>query len=276
MAADDGPRETFLRDAKYERLYRSIGYRDVNRTVRRFLSSPIRSKAILLDGKEDLERRKAGSDDPKERANIDLQIAALNAFETSINMLPIAGVEFEAVGNRVQSMYIEGVAISIYPTVWVRQRRSRGRDQLGALIIDPAMGTPLKTPEAASKDRRAKDVACSLLHLHVSSTRCTDSDVASHEHCTIFHVHRRDLFTAPTGYKRDLKNMERDVDRELITVGWHKGEVDFRVSGMAADLTFEQMQQLRAMIPVAIAQLENMFMRGVQERNPAAQEKSQS
>ena len=61
------------------------------------------------------------------------------------------------------------------------------------------------------------------------------------------------------------------MDKEYITVGWHEGEVDFRVSAMAMDLTFEEMQKLRSIIPVAIATLENLFMQGVQDRNPADQ-----
>ncbi len=208
MAADDGPRETLLRDSKYERLYRSIGYRDVNRTVRRYLSSATRSRTIILDGRDALEQRKESAGDPKELTNIDLQIAALDAFDASLNTLPIAGLEFEAVGNRLQRIKMEDVEISVFPTVWVRQRRTRGRDQLGALIIDPAMGTALKTPQAIAKDQRAKEVACSLLHVHVSSARCAETDVASNDHCMIFHVHRRRLYTSPTAYKRDLKNME--------------------------------------------------------------------
>lgn len=79
---------------------------------------------------------------------------------------------------------------------------------MGALIVDPAMGTPLKTQEAIAKDKRAKDVSCSLMHLYVSDTRCGDDEVAEHELCSIFHVHRKQMFTAPTGYKKELKNIE--------------------------------------------------------------------
>ena len=60
---------------------------------------------------------------------------------------------------------------------------------------------------------------------------------------------------------------------EYVSVGFCQsyGDADFRVSMAVGDLTFEQMQELRAMIPVAIGQLEKHWAEGktMQERMSA-------
>lgn len=45
----------------------------------------------------------------------------------------------------------------------------------------------------------------------------------------------------------------------ILTVGWQKGEIDFGVRGDIMDLTFEQMQEFRAMIVAAIGTMEEMW-----------------
>lgn len=50
------------------------------------------------------------------------------------------------------------------------------------------------------------------------------------------------------------------LTRTLITIGFDKnGEADFGVSGQAMDLSMREMQQVRAMIPVAIKVFENTW-----------------
>ena len=51
------------------------------------------------------------------------------------------------------------------------------------------------------------------------------------------------------------------LEIDLLSIGFHKGEADFRVSMLAQDLSFGDMQELRAMIPVAIAELEGVWRR---------------
>lgn len=52
------------------------------------------------------------------------------------------------------------------------------------------------------------------------------------------------------------------VKQMLIEIGWDKnGQMDFGVSGLVGDLTPEQMNDFRSMIPVAIGQAENMWRR---------------
>ncbi len=49
---------------------------------------------------------------------------------------------------------------------------------------------------------------------------------------------------------------------DLITIGFDRnGEANFKISATIGDLNFDKMQDLRAMIPVAIAQAENMWIR---------------
>lgn len=65
------------------------------------------------------------------------------------------------------------------------------------------------------------------------------------------------------------------VKQAILTVGFDKnGEAEFGVSACVMELTHEDMKELRAMIPVAIGQMERMFY-DAQMRKPenwAAQE----
>ena len=55
-----------------------------------------------------------------------------------------------------------------------------------------------------------------------------------------------------------MSNWNRD-EKDLITVGYHKGEMDFGISSVVGVLTYEQMKELREMIVVAIGQAERMW-----------------
>ena len=58
------------------------------------------------------------------------------------------------------------------------------------------------------------------------------------------------------------------VKKEILTVGFDKnGEADFGVRMSVCELTFSQMKELRAMLPVAIGVLENTW-RDAQMRKP--------
>lgn len=62
------------------------------------------------------------------------------------------------------------------------------------------------------------------------------------------------------------------MERPLIQVGYHKGEIDFRISGEVHDLSFEQMTSFRSMICVAIGTMEDMFRRHQQSMNKASKD----
>ena len=51
----------------------------------------------------------------------------------------------------------------------------------------------------------------------------------------------------------------------LVQIGYYKGEMDFGVKGTVAELTIEEMNELRIMTMVAVAQAENMW-RTAQEK----------
>lgn len=57
-------------------------------------------------------------------------------------------------------------------------------------------------------------------------------------------------------------------ETSLISVGYHKGEMDFGVNGDIRDLTHEQMNELRIMTMVAIGQAEEMWSRKNEARHP--------
>ncbi len=64
-----------------------------------------------------------------------------------------------------------------------------------------------------------------------------------------------------------------DQNDAILFFGFDKnGEADFGASCAFMGLSFKQMQELRAMIPVGISQAEQLFMMGVQKRSPMAAE----
>jgi len=50
-------------------------------------------------------------------------------------------------------------------------------------------------------------------------------------------------------------------EQPIITVGYHKGEMDFGVNGSVQDLSLEEMDELRIMMCVVIQQAQNMWSR---------------
>ena len=56
------------------------------------------------------------------------------------------------------------------------------------------------------------------------------------------------------------------MDKDIITVGWHKGECDFRVSAEIQELGPGKMKDLREMIVVAIGSAEAMWRRENERR----------
>lgn len=49
------------------------------------------------------------------------------------------------------------------------------------------------------------------------------------------------------------------MEKPIIEIGYNKGEIDFGISGLILSLNFTQMQELRAMIIVAIGTAEDMW-----------------
>ena len=61
--------------------------------------------------------------------------------------------------------------------------------------------------------------------------------------------------------------------RRYISVGFCEGygDADFEVSGIVCSLTYEEMKELRSMIPVAIASMERMWADEQARKHPVAQ-----
>jgi hypothetical protein len=60
--------------------------------------------------------------------------------------------------------------------------------------------------------------------------------------------------------------------KALIEIGFSRwNEATFSVGCKLSDLSYEKMQQLRAVIPVAIGVAEDMWRREQDKKNPAAQ-----
>ena len=57
------------------------------------------------------------------------------------------------------------------------------------------------------------------------------------------------------------------VEKKILTVGFDKnGEADFAVSLTVCDLTYEEMDKLRAMVTVAIGQMERAWYNEYMQR----------
>lgn len=54
-----------------------------------------------------------------------------------------------------------------------------------------------------------------------------------------------------------------------FSVGYHKGEMDFSVAGTITELSFDEMNDLRAMLIVGIGTMEDMWRREQERKSPA-------
>ena len=217
MAADDGPRETLLRNMKYERLARSLTYRKLFQAVTGYLVSPTRDRRILAQCRNELEADKASAKDPQQLENIKHEIRALDTFERSPNALEIGGINLIR-APQASPLMMEGVRINVRPTAHIRVVRPRGPDLLGAIVIDVAKGIEPKTPEAKARLTNGMMHGAILLHQHVADVFAADEGKPALEHCTVFHTHRQERVSAPSAYRKMLRNIEA-VCRN-ITRGW--------------------------------------------------------
>ena len=67
-----------------------------------------------------------------------------------------------------------------------------------------------------------------------------------------------------------LHEREGEMVREtpILSVGYHKGEMDFGVNCSICDLSYEQMKELREMTIVMIGQAEQMWGREQEKKSP--------
>lgn len=205
MAAEDGPRETILRNMRYERLSRSLIYRLLWPAVSRFLSSPTRDRRILAECRIALEEAIKGAQHPQQKDNLTYEINALAAFERSLNALEIGGLNLEKAAPR--RLEIEGVTISVRPSAHIRVSRQRSADLHGAVVIDVAKGIEPKTDDAKAKLKDGMTHSAILLHQHVVEI-APEEGKPSPEHCFIFHSYRQERVTAPNTYKKTYRNIE--------------------------------------------------------------------
>lgn len=207
MAADDGPRETMLRDMRFERLSRTLIYKHLRLAVARFVASPTRNRSILEECRRRLEDEKASATSPQQGENLAYELRALDAFESSLNALGMAGLNFLPAAP-ASPLKIEGVTVSVQPTAHILVRRSRGSDLAGAILIDLAKGTTPKSADAIAKRASGMAHAAVLVHEYVASALPDDDVKASPEHSIVFHSHRQERVCAPTSYRRMLRNVE--------------------------------------------------------------------
>ena len=206
MAADDRPRETIVRNMKYERLGGSLSYRRVSQSVAAFLASPTRDRKILEACREAISFDAQNASSNQARLNAGHELAALSVFERALNSLDLRGVNFERV-NRFAYLEIEGVRVSVRPTARIRIKRQRGCDLVGAVVIDFAKGSEIKTELAMARIVTALEHTSMLIHQSVSDN-CSPEDRASTENCYVFHVFRQQTVRCPESYKRQLGNVE--------------------------------------------------------------------
>ncbi len=235
ISADDGPRETKLRNMKYERLAQSLLYRNLNDAVTKFLTSPVRDRAILDKCRAHLRAEIANSANPQQRENLTYELSALETFERSLNALPMAGVNYQLAGRPKAPLEYSSVLVSVWPTAKIRIVRPRGADLIGAVIIDLAKGIIPKSDAAKARAKEEMTHSAVLLHEYALQNLAEDGAKVSPEHCYIFHTHRQELVPAPTGYKKMLNNMvaacghiSRGWDRIVPPPGFDSAKARFR------------------------------------------------
>lgn len=217
MAADDGPRETLLRNMKYERLARSLTYRKLWLAVTSYIVSPTRDRRILASCRQDLEDSKAITTEPQALENIKYEIRALDAFERSLNMLELSGINLKR-APQASPLMIEGVRVNVRPTAHIEVARPRGAKLFGAMLIDVAKGIIPKTDEASARLTNGMTHSAILLHQHVTQAFEFEDGKPSLEHSIVFHTHRQERVCAPSAYRKMLRNIEA-VCRNIAR-GW--------------------------------------------------------
>jgi hypothetical protein len=207
MAADDGPRETMLRNMRFERLAPTLIYRLLYPAVSAFLTSPTRDRRILAKCREELDRALGDAKSPTQRDNINYEIRALETFERSLNAIEIGGINLTKAPPS-KPLQISGVAVSVRPAAHIRAVRPRGGDLFGAIVVDVAKGIELKTDEAKFKSKAAMTHSAILLHQYATEAFGAADGKVSLERCIIFHSHRQDRVCAPSNYRRPYRNIE--------------------------------------------------------------------
>lgn len=218
MEAEDGPRETILRNMQFERLAPTLMYRHLRRAVSGFLASPVRDRSILIRCRVNLEAEREAATLPQQRENITFALRALEAFERSLNALGLDGLTFEG-APAAQPLRIQGVSISVQPTAHIRVKRIRGADLVGAIVVDLAKGIESKTEEAKSRATAGMLYAAALLHQYVTNTLAQGGARPSADYCVIFHSYRQERVCSPSNYRRMLRNVEA-VCRNIAR-GWN-------------------------------------------------------
>lgn len=221
MAADDGPRETILRNLKYERIAPSLIYNKLNQAVANYLVSPTLDRRVLMACRQELESERDRANSAQRRENLQYELNALDAFERSLNALDTRNVLFERLPHTGRALEIEGVRVSVRPTVRIRVSRPRGKDLIGALLIDTAKGILPKTPEAEARLTNAMTHSASLLFQQVTEIfgeNPDDGAKVSPEHCIIFHTHRQQNLPCPTSSRKLIRNIEASC--RAICRGW--------------------------------------------------------
>ncbi len=64
------------------------------------------------------------------------------------------------------------------------------------------------------------------------------------------------------------------MEKPIIQIGKHKGDFDFSVGAIIGDLTYEEMNEFRAMCMVAIGTSESMWRRMKEQENPPQEHKN--
>jgi hypothetical protein len=215
MVADDGPRETILRNMRYERLAPTLMYRHLYRAIPRYLTSPTRDRGILTKCRLDLENERASAATPRARDNISYALQALDAFERSLNALPLTGWNLE-LAPPAKPLRVNGVSVSVQPVAHIRIRRPRGCDLIGALLVDVAKGA--QTDDAKARASRSMSFASMLVNQYVVSVFPGDDPRPSTEHSIVFHAYRQERQNCPANYRRPMPNMEAACG--IIRRGW--------------------------------------------------------
>ncbi|MGF1627545.1 MAG: hypothetical protein ACFCVH_21920 [Alphaproteobacteria bacterium] len=160
-----------------------------------------------------LEDERDAAINPGKRDNAIYALRGLEAFERSLNALPLSGLRFERAPT-FKPLEIEGVKVSVQPHALITQVRPRGKNLRGALVVDTAKGILPKSEEAQAQLTLGMTHSAYLVHELVSERVAADDEKTGAELCMVFHTYRQELVVSPTNYRRALGNMKaacRDI-----------------------------------------------------------------
>lgn len=179
-------RERIIRDQKFPADFITARYRDAEDAIRASLLtgsalSKLSEMANLLENKEATNSHQA-----EVRASC---AEAVRRFARMYPDLPLAGITLSLIGDR--KLHIEGVEVSVRPTIGLQRRNKKGADERGAMLLVMSKSVRLtdRSGETVAELLRKALIEAGVENVHPSL-------------CIVVDVFARTLHAPPRATKR--------------------------------------------------------------------------